>query len=218
MGIDTVSPLRQRMIEDMNARKLCAATQRGHIRSCNALARLPADRPQSAHPDRLGRPPGRRRPPRRGRPAPQNPAPAPQDPRQPRRRSTAITLAPPIPQPSPARPMTTQTTARRTQPAARNNHGGQATSPEPGSSRDTPGAHENVRPKRDDKSRSKVKTFWSPVTESNRRPSPYHACRFRPMASHQVGLPQVRPIPASERVVLRLALPGAVVTWFVTGA
>jgi two-component sensor histidine kinase len=30
MSTDTVSPLRQRMIEDMNARKLCAGTQRGH--------------------------------------------------------------------------------------------------------------------------------------------------------------------------------------------
>ena len=33
-------------------------------------------------------------------------------------------------------PQITQTTARRTQPAARNSHGGQATSPEPGSSRE----------------------------------------------------------------------------------
>src|SRR5664280_2077098 len=32
------SPLRQRMIEDMNARKLCAGTQRGHIRSCRRFA------------------------------------------------------------------------------------------------------------------------------------------------------------------------------------
>jgi len=32
MSTDTISPLRQRMIEDMNARKLCAATQTGHIR------------------------------------------------------------------------------------------------------------------------------------------------------------------------------------------
>jgi hypothetical protein len=31
MSTDTISPLRQRMIEDMNARKLCAATQTGHI-------------------------------------------------------------------------------------------------------------------------------------------------------------------------------------------
>jgi hypothetical protein len=30
MTTNTVSPLRQRMIEDMNARKLCAGTQRGH--------------------------------------------------------------------------------------------------------------------------------------------------------------------------------------------
>jgi hypothetical protein len=30
MTTDTISPLRQRMLEDMNARKLCAGTQRGH--------------------------------------------------------------------------------------------------------------------------------------------------------------------------------------------
>ena len=57
---------------------------------------------------------------------------------------------------------------------------------------------------------------WSPVTESNRRPSPYHACQFRPIASHQVGLLQVGEIAVSEYVALRLVLPGAVVTWFVT--
>ena len=34
MSTDSVSSLRQRMIEDMNARKLCAGTQRGHIGSC----------------------------------------------------------------------------------------------------------------------------------------------------------------------------------------
>jgi hypothetical protein len=34
MGTETISPLRQRMIEDMKARKLCAGTQRGHIHSC----------------------------------------------------------------------------------------------------------------------------------------------------------------------------------------
>jgi integrase/recombinase XerD len=38
MSTDTVSPLRQRMIEDMNARKLCAGTQRGHIQSCKRFA------------------------------------------------------------------------------------------------------------------------------------------------------------------------------------
>jgi hypothetical protein len=70
----------------------------------HALARLPAGRPQPAHPDRLGRPPGRRRPPRRGRPAAQDPPPAPQDPRQPGHRSAPITLAPPIPRPPPAHP------------------------------------------------------------------------------------------------------------------
>jgi len=59
-------------------------------------------------------------------------------------------------------PQITRTTARRTQPAARNSHGDQPTSPEPGSNRETPGAHENVRPKREDKRRSNVKTItWS---------------------------------------------------------
>jgi site-specific recombinase XerD len=38
MSTNTISPLRQRMIEDMNARKLCAQTQRGHIRSCKRFA------------------------------------------------------------------------------------------------------------------------------------------------------------------------------------
>ena len=38
MSIEAVSPLRQRMIEDMNARKLCAGTQRGHISSCRRFA------------------------------------------------------------------------------------------------------------------------------------------------------------------------------------
>ena len=38
MSTDSVSPLRQRMIEDMSARKLCAGTQRGHIRSCRRFA------------------------------------------------------------------------------------------------------------------------------------------------------------------------------------
>jgi integrase/recombinase XerD len=38
MTTDTVSPLRQRMIEDMNSRNLGAGTQRGHIRSCKRFA------------------------------------------------------------------------------------------------------------------------------------------------------------------------------------
>jgi len=38
MSTDSVTPLRQRMIEDMNARKLCAGTQRSHIHSCKRVA------------------------------------------------------------------------------------------------------------------------------------------------------------------------------------
>ena len=38
MSPDAVTPLRHRMIEDMNAQKLCAATQRGHIHRCKRFA------------------------------------------------------------------------------------------------------------------------------------------------------------------------------------
>ena len=38
MTTEAITPLRQRMIEDMNARKLCAGTQRGHIRACKRFA------------------------------------------------------------------------------------------------------------------------------------------------------------------------------------
>jgi integrase/recombinase XerD len=48
MTTDTVSPLRQRMIEDMNSRKLCAATQKGHIRSCKRFAAFLKRSPDTA--------------------------------------------------------------------------------------------------------------------------------------------------------------------------
>src|SRR5215467_3586678 len=48
MTTNTVSPLRQRMIEDMNARKLCAGTQRGHIRSCKRFAAFLKRSPDTA--------------------------------------------------------------------------------------------------------------------------------------------------------------------------
>jgi hypothetical protein len=35
-----ITPLRSRMIEDMNARKLGSSTQRGHIHSCKRLPRF----------------------------------------------------------------------------------------------------------------------------------------------------------------------------------
>ena len=48
MTTNTISPLRQRMIEDMNARKLCAGTQRGHIRSCKRFAAFLKRSPDTA--------------------------------------------------------------------------------------------------------------------------------------------------------------------------
>jgi integrase/recombinase XerD len=48
MSTPTVSPLRQRMIEDMNARKLAAGTQRGHIRSCIRFAAFLKRSPDTA--------------------------------------------------------------------------------------------------------------------------------------------------------------------------
>jgi integrase/recombinase XerD len=48
MSTDAVTPLRQRMIEDMNARKLCAGTQRGHIRGCKRFAAFLKRSPDTA--------------------------------------------------------------------------------------------------------------------------------------------------------------------------
>jgi integrase/recombinase XerD len=48
MSTNTVSPLRQRMIEDMNARKLCLGTQRGHIHSCKRFAAFLKRSPDTA--------------------------------------------------------------------------------------------------------------------------------------------------------------------------
>jgi integrase/recombinase XerD len=48
MSTDSVSLLRQRMIEDMNARRLCAGTQTGHIRSCKRFAAFLKRSPDTA--------------------------------------------------------------------------------------------------------------------------------------------------------------------------
>src|ERR1700687_992183 len=48
MSTQSITPLRQRMIEDMNARKLCAGTQRGHIRGCKRFAAFLKRSPETA--------------------------------------------------------------------------------------------------------------------------------------------------------------------------
>jgi integrase/recombinase XerD len=48
MSTESITPLRQRMIEDMNARKLGAGTQRGHIRSCKRFASFLKRSPDTA--------------------------------------------------------------------------------------------------------------------------------------------------------------------------
>jgi site-specific recombinase XerD len=48
MITNTVSPLRKRMIGDMNARKLCAGTQRTHVRSCKRFAAFLKRSPETA--------------------------------------------------------------------------------------------------------------------------------------------------------------------------
>ena len=55
MSTYTVSPLRQRMIEDMNARKLGAHSQRGHIHSCRRFAAFLKRSPDTATPDDVRR-------------------------------------------------------------------------------------------------------------------------------------------------------------------
>jgi integrase/recombinase XerD len=48
MTTEAITPLRQRMIEDMTARKLCAGTQRGHILSCKRFAAFLKQSPDTA--------------------------------------------------------------------------------------------------------------------------------------------------------------------------
>src|SRR6266581_8952823 len=48
MSTEAISPLRQRMIEYMKARKLFAGTQRGHIRSCKRFAAFLKRSPDTA--------------------------------------------------------------------------------------------------------------------------------------------------------------------------
>jgi hypothetical protein len=48
MSTDAVTPLRQRMIEDMNARKLGAHSQRSHIYSCRRFAAFLKRSPDTA--------------------------------------------------------------------------------------------------------------------------------------------------------------------------
>src|SRR5204863_4667120 len=51
MVTEVVSPLRRRMIEDMNARKLGAHSQRSHIHSCKRFAAFLKRSPETATPD-----------------------------------------------------------------------------------------------------------------------------------------------------------------------
>jgi integrase/recombinase XerD len=48
MTTEAITPLRQRMIEDMNSRRLCAHTQRGHIYSCKRFAAFLKRSPDTA--------------------------------------------------------------------------------------------------------------------------------------------------------------------------
>ena len=51
MTTTKISPLRQRMTEDMNARKLSVGTQKGHIRACRRFAAFLQRSPDTATPE-----------------------------------------------------------------------------------------------------------------------------------------------------------------------
>ena len=55
MTKEVVSPLRQRMIEDMNARKLADGTRRSHIRGCKRFAAFRKRSPYTATPEDIRR-------------------------------------------------------------------------------------------------------------------------------------------------------------------
>ncbi len=48
MTTRSISPLRRRMVEDMNARKLAAGTQKGHLRACQRFAAFLKRSPDTA--------------------------------------------------------------------------------------------------------------------------------------------------------------------------
>jgi len=52
---EVISPLRQRMIEDMNGRKLATGTQKGHIRACKRFAAFLKRSPDTATPEDIRR-------------------------------------------------------------------------------------------------------------------------------------------------------------------
>ena len=54
-GTNTISPLRQRMLEDMAARKLNPRTQRSHVYSCKRFAAWLKRSPDTAIPDEVRR-------------------------------------------------------------------------------------------------------------------------------------------------------------------
>ena len=53
MSTETIRPLRQRMIEDMNARKLDPHTQRSHVSSCKRFAAYLKRSPDTATADEI---------------------------------------------------------------------------------------------------------------------------------------------------------------------
>ena len=55
MGTDAISPLRQRMIEDMSARQLSPPTQKSHIRACKRFAAFLKRPPETATADDIRR-------------------------------------------------------------------------------------------------------------------------------------------------------------------
>ena len=53
MSTETISPLRQRMIEDMKARQLGPHTQRSHIHGCKRFAAFLQRSPDTATPGKF---------------------------------------------------------------------------------------------------------------------------------------------------------------------
>ena len=144
-----------------------------------ALDGLPARGPQPAHPGRLERPPGRKPAPRGRRATAQDQETPPENlPRQPHRpaltRTRTLRHAPPLTSTPPASPHAqTRAEPRPAHPAAAMH---QETNTGSGHTARRP---RNVRPKREHGPHRNVKTTRSPLTESNRRPSPYHGSHPR---------------------------------------
>ena len=138
--------------------------------TADAVHRMPAGRPQPAHPRGLGCPAGRKHPPRRQRPAPENPQTPPQDARRAHIRRPALTAvhAPP---PAPTQTPRQREHARTCQGTHPGQQKGRLRRPPSQPAPDRTQPAQNVRPKCETRPHRNVKTSRCAARDLNPEPA-----------------------------------------------